>query len=142
MAAFVTLRWWRDERRTAVPKALAPPWAAPTKGLGGTVKRDVGSYLKPLDFKRGCIEMNHGAGGRAALQGMGEPVWLPDGSAAITSTGGSPSGGLAEQVADGSRPMVTLLSVKNGDASTTSVAVRVALAPRAVSVHVPGVRCP
>ena len=32
------------------------------------MKRDAGAYLKPLDFKRGCIEMNHGAGGRVGAQ--------------------------------------------------------------------------
>ncbi len=26
------------------------------------------SYLRPLDFKHGCIDMNHGAGGRAGMQ--------------------------------------------------------------------------
>ena len=32
------------------------------------MKRDAVAYLKPLDFKRGCIEMNHGAGGRVGAQ--------------------------------------------------------------------------
>ena len=32
------------------------------------MKRDTAGYLKPLDFKRGCIEMNHGAGGRVGAQ--------------------------------------------------------------------------
>lgn len=32
------------------------------------MKRDASAYLKPLDFKRGCIEMNHGAGGRVGAQ--------------------------------------------------------------------------
>jgi hydrogenase expression/formation protein HypE len=32
------------------------------------VKRDPSSYLKPLDLKRGCIDMNHGAGGRVGAQ--------------------------------------------------------------------------
>ena len=32
------------------------------------MKRDLSSYLKPLDFKHGCIDMNHGAGGRVGAQ--------------------------------------------------------------------------
>ena len=36
------------------------------------MKRDPSTYLKPLDFKRGCIEMNHGAGGRLSAQLVNE----------------------------------------------------------------------
>jgi Tol biopolymer transport system component len=61
------------------------------------------------------------AGGRSALQGNGEPVWLPDGSATVTSTGEAPNAGLATQVADGSRPMVTLFTLVKGDAWPTDV---------------------
>jgi hydrogenase expression/formation protein HypE len=32
------------------------------------VKRERRSYLKPLDFKHGCIDMNHGTGGRVGAQ--------------------------------------------------------------------------
>ncbi|MBL8349894.1 MAG: hydrogenase expression/formation protein HypE [Burkholderiaceae bacterium] len=32
------------------------------------MKRDPTGWLRPLDFKRGCIEMNHGAGGRLGAQ--------------------------------------------------------------------------
>jgi hydrogenase expression/formation protein HypE len=32
------------------------------------MNRNPAGYLRPLDFKRGCIEMNHGAGGRVGAQ--------------------------------------------------------------------------
>jgi len=76
---------------------------------------------RPMVDRVSVMVVDLKAGGRAALQGSGEPVWLPDGSAAVTSTGESPNGGLAEQVADGSRPMVTLFSLVKGDAWPTDV---------------------
>ncbi|MCL4745486.1 MAG: hydrogenase expression/formation protein HypE [Burkholderiaceae bacterium] len=33
-------------------------------------------YIRPLDFKRGCIDMNHGAGGRASAQ-LFDELFLP-----------------------------------------------------------------
>ena len=36
------------------------------------MKRERAAYLKPLDFRHGCIDMNHGAGGRAGAQLLNE----------------------------------------------------------------------
>jgi eukaryotic-like serine/threonine-protein kinase len=58
---------------------------------------------------------------RSALDGFSEPVWTADGSGVIASLGTPPSGGLGEQVADGSRRMETLFELDRGDAWPTSV---------------------
>ena len=58
---------------------------------------------------------------RSGLDGFGEPVWSADGLRVVTSLGGQPYAGLAEQVADGSRPMTTLFTVDGGDAWPTSI---------------------
>ena len=55
------------------------------------------------------------------MQGSSEPVWTPDGGQVITSIGDVPKGGLLMQVADGSRPADTLLTVADGDVWPTSV---------------------
>ena len=84
-----------------------------------TAARRLGPWLAVGTVPICVLDLKSGA--RAALQGNSEPVWLPDGRAAVTSMGESPYGGLAEQVADGSRPMDTVLSVKDGDAWPTDV---------------------
>mgnify|MGYP000190093146 CR=1 FL=1 len=48
------------------------------------------------------------------MQGGSEPVWTPDGGRVITSIGERPEGGLLMQMADGSRPADTLLTVADG----------------------------
>jgi hydrogenase expression/formation protein HypE len=40
------------------------------------MKRDPSTYLRPLDLKHGCIDMNHGAGGRVAAQ-LVEQLFVP-----------------------------------------------------------------
>ena len=84
-----------------------------------TVARRLGPWLAAGSVPICVLDLKSGA--RAALQGNSEPVWLPDGRAAVTSMYGGIARGLAEQVADGSRPMDTVLSVKDGDAWPTDV---------------------
>jgi Tol biopolymer transport system component len=59
--------------------------------------------------------------GRSALDGFSEPVWTPDSATIITSAGAPPLGGIAVQVADGSRPMERLFTLEQGDAWPTDV---------------------
>ena len=59
--------------------------------------------------------------GRAALDGYSEPVWTPDSATIITSAGAPPQGGIAVQVADGSRRMERLVTLEQGDAWPTAV---------------------
>jgi hypothetical protein len=58
--------------------------------------------------------------GRTALDGYSEPVWTPDGKI-IASLGTPPTGGLGEQVADGSRTIEPLFRLEQDDAWPTAV---------------------
>jgi len=50
--------------RRAAPKANP----AARSAEGNPVSRSPAGYLPPLDYKHGCVDMNHGAGGRVAAQ--------------------------------------------------------------------------
>ena len=57
----------------------------------------------------------------AMLDGSTEPVWTPDSRSVIQSLGQRPNAGLLMQIADGSRPGDTLMTVERGDSWPTSV---------------------
>jgi hypothetical protein len=117
------MRWPRlspDGLRVALGLArdIAGRSTSPAEAPAPALRRN-GPWLMVGSVPLCVLDLKSGA--RAALQGNSEPVWLPDGRAAVTSIGESPYGGLAEQVADGSRPMAALFSLKNGDAWPTDV---------------------
>jgi serine/threonine-protein kinase len=78
----------------------------------GTQLRGDSTSLHVMDLRRRT---------RTPVGGYTEPVWSADGRYVITSTGNRPHGGLLMQVADGSRPPDTLLTLASGDAWPTSV---------------------
>jgi serine/threonine-protein kinase len=59
-------------------------------------------------------------GTTTSLEGDTEPVWSSDSFRVFTSLGGRPNAGLLVQVADGSLPADTLLSLSDGDSWPTS----------------------
>ena len=102
-----------DGTETSLPIALAAFYRWPRLSPDGR-RLAIGTTrgLEVLDLDR-----------RASwrMDGSSEPVWTPDGRHVIMSSGDRPSAGLRMQVADGSRPAETLLTIADGDAYPTSV---------------------
>jgi eukaryotic-like serine/threonine-protein kinase len=117
---------WVSRQGVATPLGIAPAYLRwprvspdgariamgmlPTESIRSTLTNDV---------RLGVFDLRTRA--RSALDGWSEPVWTADGRGVITSLGAPPSGGLGEQVADGSRRMEVLFKAEQGDAWPTSV---------------------
>ncbi|MGQ0736762.1 MAG: protein kinase domain-containing protein [Acidobacteriota bacterium] len=106
---------WVSREGAATPVGIAPaylrwPRLSPdgTRVAFGSAQSNVAAPALSDLIRIGVIDLRTRR--QTALDGQSEPVWLPDGRRVVTSVGLPPSGGLGEQVADGSRRMEPLFT--------------------------------
>jgi len=104
---------WVSRQGAATPVGIGPayfrwPRLSPdgTRVAVGRVLADVPAASMEDLVRIAVIDLRSGR--QAQLDGFTEPVWLPDGDRVVTST--TSSGGLVEQVADGSRGVDALFA--------------------------------